>query len=351
MAPAKSLTRTEVRVALALTTALVLALVLANAFLFDPRGFDFSAMYTGGLILRRDGASELYDLAQQAKVEKSLFGRPNLLPYDHPPFEALFIAPITKFNYRTAYALWGVANVLLLLLFQHLFRPFAPVPRRCLHYFMLCFLFFPVWVALMQGQMAILLLVLFSLTFIHLERGHDYRAGFFISLGLFKFPIVLPFALICFLRGKWKLMMGFAAGALLLGGASLIAVGPDGILAYVHVLFDALRNNADPAFVQITRDLPTLRGFLATIMVPWAGHSWIEATAIISAAIMILVTASLWRRHDRLPRGGESRMMFAAALVVSLVTSPYALTHDLSLMLIAILLVVGSQEWSTKSSK
>ena len=181
-------------------------------------------------------------------------------------------------------------------------------------------------------------------------RGHDYRAGFFLGLALLKFPIVLPFALICFLRSKWKLMTGFGAAALLLAGVSLVAVGPHGILAYVHVLSDALRNNATPAFAQITRDLPTLRGFLATIMAPWAGPKWIETAAAIATTIMILVTASLWRRHDRLRRGGESGLMFAAALVVSLITSPYALTHDLSLMLIAILLVLGSQGWTSKSS-
>lgn len=351
MVPAKPFTKTEVRIALGITTALLLELVLVNAFFYSPRGADFSATYTGGLILRREGASKLYDLSEQGRVEKELFGRKNILPCDHPPFEILFFAPLTKLSYRMAYVLWGVFSVLLLVFFQYLFRPFAPVPRRPEHYFLLCFLFFPVWASLMQGQMSILLLVVFTLTFIQLEHRQDYRAGFLLGLGLFKFPIVLPFALICFLRSKWKLMAGFATAALLLAGLSLIAVGPGGILAYLNMLFAALRN-PNPTFsttIQV-RDMPTLRGFITTLMAPWASSMWIEIAAAFVGTVMILVTAWLWRRQDRLGSRSESGVMFAAALVTALVTSPYVLTHDLTLMLIPVLLVLGSSGWASKSS-
>jgi hypothetical protein len=41
--------------------------------------------------------------------------------------------------------------------------------------------------------------------------------------------------------------------------------------------------------------------------------------------------------------------MFAAALAVSLVVAPYMYAYDLTLMLLAILLVIGSPQWSEKS--
>jgi hypothetical protein len=43
--------------------------------------------------------------------------------------------------------------------------------------------------------------------------------------------------------------------------------------------------------------------------------------------------------------------MFAAALVVSLITAPYLFMSDLTLMLLAVLLVIGSSPWSEKSGQ
>jgi hypothetical protein len=43
--------------------------------------------------------------------------------------------------------------------------------------------------------------------------------------------------------------------------------------------------------------------------------------------------------------------MFAAALAVSQVTAPYLYTHDMTLMLIPVLLVLGSRQWSVASAE
>jgi len=41
--------------------------------------------------------------------------------------------------------------------------------------------------------------------------------------------------------------------------------------------------------------------------------------------------------------------MFAAALTVSVVTAPHLYIYDLTLMLLAMLLVIGSSQWSEES--
>jgi hypothetical protein len=43
--------------------------------------------------------------------------------------------------------------------------------------------------------------------------------------------------------------------------------------------------------------------------------------------------------------------MFAAALTVSLVAAPHLYTHDLTLMLLAVLLVIGSSQWPEESGQ
>lgn len=342
-------TRNQVRIALGLTALLLLGIVLSNTVLNDPLGFDFSPMYAAGTILRKGDASKLYDLGEQAQVERS-FGRKKILIYDHPPFEAILFEPLTNLSYTTAYVLWGLINVFLWLIFVRVLRPFAPVPRNDLHYFMLCFLFFPLWSALMQGQMSVLLMVVFSLAFVHLERHQDYRAGVFLGLGLFKFPLVIPFALICFLRSKWKMMVSFATTAFLLAALSFLAVGPIAVISYTKMLASAAGKSGALAYATFKPwDMPSMTGFLMTFLVPRVSPRSIEAVAAILGGSLLLVTAWVWRRHDKLADGGSSGLMFATALTVSLVTAPHLNLHDLSLMLLAVFLVLGSSQWASGS--
>jgi len=348
MPRAETPSKIEIRIALGLTAALLFALVLLNTVLNKPLSYDFSAMYAAGQIVRQGHGSKLYDLNEQMKVEKEL-GRNRLLVYAQPPLETLFFIPLTKLSYPAAYVLWGAFNVLLWIFFQYLVRPAAPVPRQPYYYLMACSLFFPLWAALIQGQMSILLLVMFSLAFVHLERHQDYRSGFFLGLGLFKFPVVLPFAVICFLRRKWRLMGGFATATLLFAGLSLAAVGPGGIVSYVKMLAGALASprNATYATSMKPSDMATLRGLFFTLF-PHLSPHWTQVAAGIAGAILIIATAWVWWRRDMYHGERSSAPIFAAALTVSLATSPHAQVHDMSLMLLAILLVLGSHGWRLK---
>lgn len=349
MSSHKPPTKLQVRIALGLTALLLFGIVCSNTILNNPLGFDFSPIYAAATILHQGKGSKLYNIEEQSRVEKS-FGRNKILIYDHPPFEAILFEPIAKLSYTGAYVLWGAVNVLLWLLFLSVLRPFAPVPRMDLHYFMLCSLFFPIWSALMQGQTSILLLVSFSLTFVLLERHKDYQAGIFLGLGLFKFPLVLPFAAICFLRSKWKMMMGFATAATLLAALSFLAVGPAGVISYIRMLAAAAgKSSALPYATLKPWEMPTLTSFLMTFLVPSVSPRLVAIAAAVLGGILVLITAGIWRYHEKSAAGNSSGLMFAGALTVSLITSPYLNVHDLSLMLIAVLLVLGSPQWASRS--
>src|SRR5579862_3343953 len=225
MTAEKPPTRSEAIIALGFIGALLFAIVLLTTAFHAIRRSDFVGYYTGGLILRSGNASKLYDLSEQARIQRQLFHRNDLLLDNHPPFEALWFAALAQLDYAKAYILWGAINIFLWVVFQHLLRPYTPIPRNPYRYYLLCSLFVPLCVALLQGQTSVLLLLVFSLSFVCIKRGEDLKAGIFLGLGLLKFPVVLPFALICFLRSKWRMMAGFAAAASVLALLSLFAVG------------------------------------------------------------------------------------------------------------------------------
>ena len=349
MTAAKPPTRGEVQIALGVTAVLLFFVVILSAVLADPRGFDFAGFYTGGLIVNQGNASKLYDLDEQARIERQRFNRTDFLIDNHPPFETLLFAALAKLPYVKAYLLWGAVNALLWMFSQHLFWSDRPIPTNFFRYCLLSFLFFPLWGTLILGQTTILLLYLFTLTFVCLKRGQDFRGGVFLGLGLFKFPIVLPFASICFLRSKWRLMAGFVAGASLLGVVSLIVVGPAGVRSYANLVIDILKNPDNPAYISMRNwaKMPTIKGFVAAFLTHRLTNARINVLAAAVSAALVLFTAWRWRQDDR---GGNSLgLMFAAALTVSQVTAPHLYGYDLTLMLFAVLLVIGSPRWSEES--
>jgi len=353
MTAAKPPTRSEVKIALGMAAALLFLVVILSAVLSDPRGFDFAGYYMSGLIIHQGNASRLYDLGEQARIERQLFNRDKILINPHPPFEALGFASLARLSYTKAYVLWGAINVLLWLLSQHLYWRDTPIPNNFFRYCLLSFLFFPLWGALIIGQTTVLLLLVFTLTFVCLRRGQEFKAGILLGLGLFKFPVVLPFALICFLRGKWRLMAGFFAAASLLGVLSVVAVGPAGVRSYLNLMIDILMNPDNPAYISMRTwaKMPTVKGFIATLLTGRLASNSITLLAAAISAPLILFAAWAWRQEDRIRGGISPGLMFAAALVVSQVTAPHFYAYDLTLMLLAVLLVISSPPWSKESGQ
>ncbi len=310
----------------------------------DPRGFDFAGYYTGGLMIRQGNASQLYNVAEQARIERQLFHRERVLINPHPPFEALLFAPLTRLPYVTSYILWGAINVLLWLLSQYLFWRDTPIPKNFIRFCLLPLLFFPLWFDLVIGQTSLLLLFLFSATYALLKAKQDFWAGIALGLGVSRFPIVLPFVLICVLRSRWKMTMGFATAASLLGFLSFLAVGTTGLRSYVNLLIDITHNPTNPAYIALRawKQMPNLRGLFFAVLPqhPIA----VQIVTLIASFALIGIVAWQWRQIDQRADGGSMELMFAAAVTISLVAAPHLYIYDLTLVLLPVLLVMNAPE-------
>ncbi len=348
--PSQPTTR-QVRIAVLVTAAVLLVRLCLQVVSPELRDYDFSAMYTAGYMVREGNGSRLYDLAEQARAEATTRGnRPGLMVIVHPPFEALFFAPLARLSYASAYLVWGVINILLWMWFAYLARSFSPVPRQTFQYLLLCFMFFPLWETLLRGQTTLALLILYSLMYTSLIRQQDFRAGAFLGLGLFRFQLALPFALVFLLRRKWQVIGGFAASAALLGGLSVFVAGWSGISSYVNLLMHIIRDpiqRADNAI--LPADIALVRGFLGVLMAGHATREWITIAAAVIGGLLILLTGFLWRQSDRRGEVESQGLMFATALAVTLATVFPLHEYDLALLPLVFLLVIGSPQWSRKT--
>ncbi len=259
--------------------------------------------------------------------------RENPLPYNHPPFEALMFVPLARLPYVAAYLLWAVFNLALILGFWILLRSRLP----SLHGFLpalpllAMFAFFPVTIALLQGQDSIVLLFLYGLVFSALATGRTFVAGVCLGLALFKFQLVLPFVLVLLVRRQWRAVAGFVTTAFGLLLVSATVVGWSGVLAYPGFVLRLSRSGAQAGIYP--RDMPNLRGLVAGLL-HLAGLP--AALLIIALSIALLALAAYWWRVQP---GRQFVLGFSLCLTVTIITSYHMLTHDLSLLILPILLV------------
>jgi hypothetical protein len=300
---------------------------------------DFSIFYTGARIVRSGLSSHLYDLAVQAQFQTPVY-QSQPLPFNHPAYELIPFLPLAALSFQSAYLLWAGVNVALLLAAMLLLAPRLPNLGRhaALWAFAAGMASFPLIWALCQGQDSVLLLLIFVAAYLALKSGKDAAAGAVLALGLFKFPLVLPFAIPFLLKGKWRVVAGFAGGAAATAGISILMTGIAGARQYVQLL-SLLAVHPSIGYINPLL-MPNARGFLLTLL---AGHGvdrrTFETIAAAAAVALLLIPSLVSYAREQSRRFD---LWFALNLTVALLASPHLYWHDLSLLLLALLLAANA---------
>jgi hypothetical protein len=303
----------------------------------DP---DFTVFYTAGQMLREGRAAQLYYLGAQQAVQQEFTRNSDLrrgpLPYIHPPFEALIFLPLTFLPYEYAFALWNVANLGMLLAIATLLRRSLPrlgeVPTW---EWLLAFLaFFPIFSNFLQGQDAVLLLLLFVLGFSALDSGEDILAGCWFGLGVFKYHFVIPLVLVLVLWRGRKLLSGFAVTASAMTLLSLGIVGWQGAFQYPVYAWKVVSTpghgqtplGLTPNLLGLVTGWPFLDGMTTTLR-------WVVLLASVS---LLAIIARMWgMARDR----RYFKLCFACAVVTAVLVGYNTNAHDLSLLILPLALV------------
>lgn len=301
---------------------------------------DFTILYSAGRIVAAGLGRQLYDSALQYRTQLEFAPhvevRNGALPYNHPPFEAVLFVPLAKLPYRSAYFTWIGVNLLVLIFIYRRLRPQVGfLQEQSLGLWLLASLgYFPVFIALLQGQDILLLLLLYALTYPALKRGADLAAGCWLGLGLFRPQEVFPLVLVLLFCRRWKVLTGFTAVAIALAVASVATIGWRETLAYPRFVW-TMENSRNGVIAPI--DMPNLRG-LASLLVGTLGRRWETFLSSALSVAAILWAGVGWKRASR-PQ--DLDLGFALALVVTLLASYHAYPYDLSVLLIAMVLIAN----------
>ncbi len=312
------------------------------------QGPDFFSFYSGARLFVLKGGSAVYDLVLQKQFELQVIPHPPgefvVLPYFHPPYYTLLIAPLAFLDYRAAYYAMAALNlVLAAALIVLLVRGSERIHgRAALVAAPLIAGFFPVFVTILQGQSDLVVLVPLAAAYTAWARGRIGWAGIFTGLALAKPQLLLLVPVLFITRRAWRALAGFAVVIAGLGIVSITGFGLGPVLGYVNAVGRWAIGGTLPTNGQIVYTdtaVYSLRNVLEAV--PGGGKGVALAILIL---LLALVALSLSWRPDK------PRLDFALAIAASLVLSPHQNVHDLALLVIpgfalADLALVGQLRW------
>lgn len=304
---------------------------------FQTRKPDFAALYQAGRKLDHERFSWLvdrYPSLNSVEYTVQFDGRDFQSDTLHPPYEMPLYAGLAFFKFRIAYPFWWACNLVFFFLSLFLLWPKIPLLQERFQYLLILIAtFFPVLLTMVQGQNSLLLLACLTLCYYCLEGGHDFRAGFALAMGMFKFVLVLPIALSLVLRRRWRSLAGFLSGCLLLLLVSLWLVGMTGVANYVRLLAGFGRKA--PELPGTESIMPNLRGFLYAVGSVTSAGAWITATTLFMSIVLLLWIDSKLSRYEDLD------LSFAMQVLLASLISYHCYPHDAAVLVLPFLLLLN----------
>jgi hypothetical protein len=280
-----------------------------NGFLL---GTDFLSFWATANLLQQGGNP--YDVVAHLAMQREVYaGHDGYTAFFYPPPFLLFLWPLAGLGYFSALVAWlvttGVAFTLAARawLGKNSWIAFAAFP--------------PVLITITHGQTSFLTAALLGGGCWLVTRGRSIFGGVLLGLAVFKpqFGLLVPLALLA--AGQWRAIAGAAIGALSLASGATLAFGAQmwsDWLAMMGPAQDAMSGGAI--------------GF-AKAMSPFAGARLIgvgEGPAYALQAVVTLWVAALVSRAAW--RSGFTLEVAAALLAGSLLSTPFVLDYDFTLL-------------------
>lgn len=313
---------------------------------------DFLHILTGALIVREGHGAQLYDLEQQRAAQNAILApylslEPGmLLPYNHPPFEAILITPLLVLPFSVLFAMWDLLALLAIgFSLWLLLRTFPlPVPARVL-LIAAVVSYHPIHIALWSGQTSPLLLLGAVGVYAAMKR----RSELWVAVSLLPLtlkPQVLPPLLLLLIFMRFWRSIVLWIGILCAGSiAAMPLLGATWPLHYLRFVAEASQLG-ERAYTDASH-MPTLRGVLANLAVERL-QSLVMPGALLCAGVGLALIVGLWFRaratlHVTPPEIlGTFDYLWGTTLLLAILTAIHLGPHDLLLLLPPVWLCVAT---------
>ena len=238
-----ALTPRQERILLAAGLALILAVVFS--LVFERRSFaainrgDFPAFYTLALLASEDNAYRFYDLERQREIQNSVW--PSLsgtvLPAAYPAYLAFLIRPLALLDADTARVVWvGLMLGCVVAAARVLSRSVPSLRGLGWQIGIAIFLFWPLFVGVVGGQMVGLSFLCYAVLFAldkRRSRAAEMAAGVVAGIWMVKPHFGLGVAALFLVERRWVALSTWFVMSLLLWLLGAAVAGPDWVGAWV----------------------------------------------------------------------------------------------------------------------
>ena len=310
------------------------------------RHIDFAATLTGALIVHDGDGARLYDLDTQRAAQERVLApyitpkAESVLPYIHPPFEALLVAPLVGLSYGLLYALWSGLIVLALAASLVLLARTLPVAGSA-RWVLLAAIgsYGALYQVLWLGQSSPLVLLGLCGTYAGIKRRRDSWAGAALALMALKPQMLLVIALLLLMWRRWRAL---AVCGGILAGLSVAAMPVLGLLWPLH-------------YARFLAGIPTWGGShheYPAIMHNWRGLAfnllgealpWSQGPIVAGLTIGALLGLVWAWWHSSNGEGTDCDLLWAAGCVVAILIAPHLYLHDLTLLIFPAWIVVAQR--------
>jgi hypothetical protein len=287
---------------------------------------DFRVFYTPGYMLRTGQRKEIYDFAAIRRNQDAMVASDNAaVPFLHPAYEAIFFVPFSFLSYHTAYLVWAGVNFVVLGLIIVFLRPSLPDlsalgPQWTVPALLLGFM--PVAFTILAGQDSLFLLLILVLVYRRIASS-ELQAGILLSLGMFRFQVLLPIIALFLLWRGVKFVAGWVIGSAVVMSASAAVTGVAAQIQYIQLLHQMSRIS----LWLLIRRMPNLRGLFAVVHLGFLPLLLVSLFFLLEAAVVGA-------------RQSAQQKLVVTASISALVTY-YLFMHDLSVLALPLLLAIN----------
>ena len=296
-------------IAIALTVWFVVVVPL-RADILDN---DLTLVFIGARIGLEQGWSHIYSVPLQHDLFTQL--RPHAVFNDgerfvSPPPFAWLVVPLVGLGAAGAVFVWLAISVAALVGAWWIAAP-GSGPARLL-WLLGALAWYPLLYGLSLAQPDLVILALGAAALRLAESDRRYSAGVVLGLSVIKPQLLFMLPVVLLFGGRWKIAVGWAATAAVIGAASLAVIGPRGLTDYANLLSQA-------------RDVVNNRYFTLAFLLGPGSLSYVAQGVVAALAII----GAYWNR-----RAGHARI-FALGIVATALGATYWHLQDFTILVLA----------------
>jgi len=303
---------------------------------------DFTAFYTGLIIVRDGFGSCLFDFDLQATFQQNILDdkifRDGLLPFVWPPHTIPPLIPLAWLSLKNAYTAFSILQIISLLgivyLVKIILQNFIPEIK------ILCAVLLTALPAtcysLIIGNYSIFILLSILGFYYSIKKKNDFSAGAWLALGSVKPQLVLMPVLMLIAGKKWKSVSGFVVSILPFIALSIYMFGWK-IWIYYLIIIKEFGKYLDYMGVY-PEAMYNLKGILYSI----SGNQHVNAITtltLIGLLLSVVLTTFLWhKKFDT--QSSDFELRFALTVLLGLFFSPHLNGHDYVLVFAALMALI-----------